>query len=306
MRPLLHGFCAAGQGGVVTAEQLAALDVTCPSIAKALLQYQGRPCPDTLAALLRQVLYKAEVGLRPQVLSEQQLKKKSASHARRPLGTMTAADLPPGHEPGNWTCDEAFLRTGTWTGGHAAPGEPWRPTDLGGNTVVRRVDNWAADNKSFGTSNDCVKRKLSSSSMNPGLLLGWCYCKDCNGRCVFMHLMTHAESPLTVLYALYAFWPTAPDSVCYDNGCHLHASAVNRAPGWFRHTLFLIDALHFKGHTGCCPDYSSGGYTAVVVIGLVERASCDSVFEKSPVLFVAVHASEALHSYVTCFELVPA
>ena len=44
---------------------------------------------------------------------------------------------------------------------------------------------------------------------------------------------------------LYTHWPVAPSSLGYDDSCHLHASALNRAPSFFKDTEFFVDELHF-------------------------------------------------------------
>lgn len=47
----------------------------------------------------------------------------------------------------------------------------------------------------------------------------------------------------TLLYA-------APKYVIYDNSCNLHEYALNRDPGFFRHSRFLVDRFHWKNHKG--------------------------------------------------------
>ena len=179
-------------GDALTPAQHVLLARYCPSLATVLATYMGRHCPQFLAPFLVQLLQLAKLSFSVEDMTEQQMQRLKANdkkHAGRRLGTMSMDDLPAGSEPINWTSDEAFLRTGTWSGAHAAAGHPWAPSELGGNTVARPMQKWLADSKSVGTANDCVKHKQSSASMSSGLQLGWCTCGDCNGRCVIMHMM---------------------------------------------------------------------------------------------------------------------
>ena len=48
----------------------------------------------------------------------------------------------------------------------------------------------------------------------------------------------------------------APKLVVYDNSCKLQVYALNRDPGFFSGTRFLVDRFHWRNHTGCAPSYS--------------------------------------------------
>lgn len=110
-----------------------------------------------------------------------------------------------------------------------------------------------ADVYSQGTGGVCNKDAYQRRQMSPGLFVLHCMgCKNCIG----FHMMAESESPRTLFEVLYTRFPTAPRLVVYDNSCHAHAFALNREPEFFRNTQFCIDALHFKGHTGCCAAYN--------------------------------------------------
>ena len=44
--------------------------------------------------------------------------------------------------------------------------------------------------------------------------------------------------------------------IVYDNACKLHVYRLNREPGHFQNTLFLVDRFHWRGHTGCSSGYN--------------------------------------------------
>ena len=85
-------------------------------------------------------------------------------------------------------------------------------------------------------------------ALNPGLFL--IYCLDCE-NCVGFAAMRGAESTRTLFEAISIHWLTPPAVVVYDNSCHAMTYALNREPEWFKSVMWIIDAMHFLGHTGC-------------------------------------------------------
>lgn len=56
---------------------------------------------------------------------------------------------------------------------------------------------------------------------------------------------------MQICYDLFAIiCVVAPKLVIYDNACSLHAYCLNRDPIFFMDTVFRVDGLHFKNHTG--------------------------------------------------------
>ena len=49
---------------------------------------------------------------------------------------------------------------------------------------------------------------------------------------------------------MYFYCITAPKVIIYDNACRLHMYSLNRDPGFFMKTRFLVDRFHWKNHTG--------------------------------------------------------
>lgn len=73
--------------------------------------------------------------------------------------------------PCQWlSADEAFLRTGIWTG--LPRSGPYRATPLGGNHVHRAVPSYSVSNASRETK-PCNKTASSSNSHTPGIMVHW-------------------------------------------------------------------------------------------------------------------------------------
>lgn len=84
------------------------------------------------------------------------------------------------------------------------------------------------------------------------------WCVKCEVA-VMWSLMADAESPKTLFELLYAWLPADVTArVMYDNACNALQYILNREPELGRRLEFYIDAMHFKGHKGCCESYNSG------------------------------------------------
>lgn len=154
--------------------------------------------------------------------------------------------------PSEWGRDEAYLRTGSFKG---MGDETWRPSDLGGSDVVRRLGSYVADRHTLNTKRSCSKSQNQTGALVPGCMFYWC--TGCR-MCVCFHIMADAESPKTVFDTLYTRWPSAPVSFCMDNGCNVHQYILNREPQFFKDMKVHIDEMHFRAHTACSPAYSTG------------------------------------------------
>ncbi|GIL68946.1 hypothetical protein Vafri_22208 [Volvox africanus] len=147
------------------------------------------------------------------------------------------------NEPTNgWSPEEEFMRTGFYY-----PNLP----------IVRHTARYLADFRSQRSGQTCTKYHYESKNLAPGLFL--IHCLRCF-TCVGFHLMSQHESPQTLFEVLYTRWQAAPRLVVYDNSCHGHTYFLNREPAWVRDTRFLIDKMHFKGHSGCCEAYDIAKY----------------------------------------------
>ena len=82
-------------------------------------------------------------------------------------------------------------------------------------------------------------------------------------KAVMWSLMANAESPRTLFELLFTRLPegTKP-RITYDNACNTMQYMLNREPEFCRDCELYIDALHFRGHKGCCTAYDTGAQHA--------------------------------------------
>jgi hypothetical protein len=98
----------------------------------------------------------------------------------------------------------------------------------------------------------CTKYTYNPRDRSPGVFL--VHCLDC-GNTVGFTVMDHHESPRTLFDTVFQRWPIPPLLIVYDNACNAHDYALNREPGFFKGTTFLVDAMHFKTHKSCAHAY---------------------------------------------------
>ncbi len=51
---------------------------------------------------------------------------------------------------------------------------------------------------------------------------------------------------------------TMPEEFQMDNGCNLDQYSLSREPELFSDTKITVDELHWRGHTACSKNYSTG------------------------------------------------
>lgn len=145
---------------------------------------------------------------------------------------------------------------------------------------------YAADRFSQRVGATCSKEKYRHRRLTPGLF--FVYCLDCN-NCVGFVAMPDAESPRTLFEVIYVHWPTQPEVVVYDNSCHAMTYALNREPEWFKSVVWIIDATHFPGHTGCAHSFNIKRHPTLAKLN-------SQICEQR----VSMHA--AMSQYLTCLH----
>ena len=236
-------------GGLVSLELVKKVDMINPALCRLIRQYLGRHVSDQLLIVLQHLLELSKAAYVPAVLPAVSLLRQNKAASRRVVVQREQQGCP----AEQWACDEAYLRTGVWSGGQG----DWAPSVLGGSDVKRALQSYRADATSFGTESSCTKHKRSTAKLIPGGLFFWC--TEC-GICPMFGLMADAESPKTVFDLLMTRAEHAPSRVCYDDGCRLVQYALNREPEHFRATQFLIDNPHFKTHANCANEYDTKHY----------------------------------------------
>lgn len=235
-----------------------------PSLHASLVPYMGKTLDDNMAAYVRAVL---EVAARAYVPA-----------APCPVGVGGADG--PAVAPLSWKEEEAYVRTGVFVGqglgvrpgggaaevdGHVA----WAPSSLGGSDVKRALRPYAMDGTGVKEAlSSCTKHKEANQSLLPGCLFGWCLeCGICNSFAV----MPSCETPRTVFELLFTRWQTAPEVLCYDNGCNAMHFCLNRECQHFQGTSFYVDAMHYRDHVRCAADFNSATYDGITNSSLAEQ-----------------------------------
>lgn len=86
-----------------------------------------------------------------------------------------------------------------------------------------------------------------------GGIFTW-FCK--HGVCYAMYVIKTDEGRNEPFTFLSCYLKEAPKVVIYDFACALHEYCLNRLPGFFKNTLFLVDRLHWKNHKWCARSYN--------------------------------------------------
>jgi hypothetical protein len=236
---------------------LAIKDVSA-GVAALVKQYVGVTIPNDHILLLKALLGMA-VGCGVRSTSGNVGAPRKTEVAGVPMG-------PSERDPMSWSEEEAFLRTGVFSGMDAS--EPWMPSSLGGGDVRRCVGVYTADKRMSGEGGICTKHKLGHQRLTPGLLVGWCL--DC-GICLGFTVMANAESPRTVFEWVFTRCTLPPEIICYDNGCNLQRFCLSREPGFFGKVDFYVDHLHFMDHNRCSLEYCSANCPDIRNSSLAEQ-----------------------------------
>jgi hypothetical protein len=245
----------------VTIEIVTIIKAANPALGRVVLSFLGRTLDDDIADVLRHMLKLARSSYAAAPANSRGLEQRKALAASRRVVVRCRDD---DHPAGEWSCEEAYLRSGVWSGGQG----DWTPSDLGGTDVRRRLQSYRADIESFGTQSSCKKFKQSSAKLIPGAAFWWC--TEC-GICLMFGVMAEAESPKTVFDLMFTRSEVAPTSVCYDNGCNLAQYALNREPAFFKDTAFFVDNPHFKTHANCATDFDTSQYACFTNSPLAEQ-----------------------------------
>jgi hypothetical protein len=240
--PVLESYV---NGHTLTMAQHTTLRVHNPAMFRFV---QGVGAPDVaVKRLLRAVVCVAKVAYAPQTLQVPPPHPAAAA-----TGRIEVVQAPADRHPAVWSREEAFLRTGTWSGLSGNAG--WSPSALGGSDVLRPVGRYAADQALDRQQNLCTKHPDTHPSLLPGCLM--MHCVHCR-VCVYFGLMVVQESPRSVFEVLKTRRAEAPRMIIYDNCCNLMHFALNRDPEFFRDTEFFVDQFHFAGHSHCHTDFTT-------------------------------------------------
>ncbi|XP_077986107.1 uncharacterized protein LOC144440592 [Glandiceps talaboti] len=116
--------------------------------------------------------------------------------------------------------------------------------------------NTTNENRACRATDTCNKFSKGHPTLSPGIFTVYCQHKVCLG----FEVMKQHESPATPFKIIKQRFQRAPRIIVYDNGCKLHQYCLNREPEFFKHTIFLVDRLHWCNHTGCSSGYNMNVY----------------------------------------------
>ncbi|XP_077987997.1 uncharacterized protein LOC144442507 [Glandiceps talaboti] len=125
--------------------------------------------------------------------------------------------------------------------------------------------------KTSQVESGCRKFHGGHPTLSPGIFTVCCPHKVCYG----FQLMKQVESPAVPFSIIMTRFPTAPQIIIYDNCCKLHQYSLNREPEFFKNTLFLVDRLHWKNHTGCSSGYNMNVYKYNADINKLNSQVCE-------------------------------
>ena len=81
-----------------------------------------------------------------------------------------------------------------------------------------------------------------------------------HGVCLAFFILKGAEGRDDLYSFLVQYFRVAPKVVVYDFACGLEEFALNRAPGFFKDTFFVVDRFHWSNHTACSWGYRMAEY----------------------------------------------
>lgn len=150
-------------------------------------------------------------------------------------------ELPTGGGEAAPSClSNACLQSGVCSGLRRVRARPEFAADPGANPA-------AGHGEGETRCRDCNK-SLPAAGKRTGGVFSW-YCR--HGVCYSFYVIPTAEGRNEAFSFLYSYFERAPKYVVYDFCCALSEYCLNRAPEFFRNTVFLIDRFHSGNHTAC-------------------------------------------------------
>ena len=104
-----------------------------------------------------------------------------------------------------------------------------------------------------------------------------CMCQ--HGIAYASFIIKEAEGRNEPFTFLTCFLETAPRVVIYDFACSLMDYCLNRAPTYFRDTLFFVDVFHWVNHVACARSFSIRAYSEYkdIVMRTQNSEACEQI-----------------------------
>eukprot|EP00890_Picochlorum_soloecismus_P003353 jgi/Picsp_1/4018/NSC_01530-R1_protein len=114
-------------------------------------------------------------------------------------------------------------------------------------------DNIQDDTEYMGRDKPPCKHAFGKAGTRTGGVFT-CMCK--HGITYGCFIIKEAEGRNEPFTFLTCFLKEAPKIVIYDFACSLMDYCLNRAPGYFKHTLFFVDKFHWVNHVSCARTFN--------------------------------------------------
>lgn len=116
-----------------------------------------------------------------------------------------------------------------------------------------------------------------ASGQRTGGVFTW-FCE--HGICYGFYIIRNAEGRNEAYSFLTCFFKQAPSVIIYDFACSLQEYCLNRAPTFFKNTLFLVDKFHWTNHKACSHGYCMELYDSWRAINSQIAEQCNSALGK--------------------------
>jgi hypothetical protein len=116
-----------------------------------------------------------------------------------------------------------------------------------------------------------------AAGMKTGGIFTW-FCE--HGVCYGAYVIPTAEGRNEAYSFLTGYFTKAPQVIIYDFACNLQEYCLNRAPSFFKNTLFVIDKFHWGNHTSCSLGYCMNAYTHMVNTNSQLAEQCNAAIKK--------------------------
>lgn len=135
----------------------------------------------------------------------------------------------------------------------------------------------ASSQREASCRDDNCNHGFHSAGKRTGGIFTW-FCQ--HGVCYAAYIIPTAEGRDEAYSFLTGYLKKAPKVVVYDFACNLHEFCMNRAPEFFKDTLFVIDKFHWRNHTSCALSYNMVLYARLVHQNSQLAEQCNSALKK--------------------------
>ncbi len=146
-----------------------------------------------------------------------------------------------------------------------------------GLAIVRGRPQYTLDQAKDVTACRHSFDKGSGGSHRTGGIFTW-FCKHM--VCYAFFLIPGAEGRDEAFSFLTTHFKEAPKVVVYDFACALQDYCLNREPGFFRDTRFVVDRFHWFNHQACARSYNADLYADVAFLNTQIAEQCNSALAK--------------------------